>query len=126
MKYVPLFFFILFVIGCDAINPPHRRKHTYTMQEVMTDIVTDNRRYQAETITLKAKVAKVEPYTANKDGVWLFTNNDDPPTFDFKIVADRGYRVGHSYVFKIYIESVYRGTHYYSVESRTIDEDQER
>ena len=124
MKYAIPLFFTLFLIACDAINP-HSQKPTHTMQEVMTDIVTDNRRYQGETITLKAKVAKVTPHTANKDRIWLFTNNDDPPTFDFEIVADRGHRVERSYVFKIYIWRVYRGSHYYSIEALTVDEDDE-
>ena len=123
MKYAIPLFFTLFLIACDAINP-HSQKPTHTMQEVMTDIVTDNRRYQGETITLKAKVAKVTPHTANKDRIWLFTNNDDPTTFDFEIVADRGHRVGRSYVFKIFITRVYRGTRYYSVEALTVDEDE--
>ena len=125
MKYATLLFFTLFLIACDAINP-HNPKPTHTIQEVMTDIVTDNRHYQGETITLKAKVAKVTPYTANKDRIHLFTNNDDPPTFDVEIVADRKYRVGRSYIFKIYIERVYRGSHYYSVDARTVDEDKEK
>ena len=122
MKYATTIFFTLLLISCDAINP-HSQKPTHTMQEVMTDIVTDNRSYQGETITLKAKVVKVTPHTANKDKIWLFTNNDDPPTFDFEVITDRGQRVGRSYVFKIFITRVYRGTRYYSVEAVTVDED---
>ena len=82
MKFTTLLFFLLFLIACDS-------KSTHTMQEAITDIVTDNRRYQGETITLKAKVVKVTPHTANKDKIWLFTNNDAPPTFDFVVIADR-------------------------------------
>ena len=89
--------------GCESINPLSP-KTTHTMEEVVKDVSQLRRMYDKQTITIKATVKEVRPLTANEDEIKLVTNH---PIVDFTVITDRGYKVGRSYVFTIYIDSVY-------------------
>ena len=110
MQYVAIAAVLMMatLTGCEAINPLSP-KTTHTMEEVVKDVSQLRRSYDKQTITIKATVNEVRPLTANEDEVKLVTNH---PLVDFTIVASRGYKVGRSYVFTIYIDSVYHSLEY--------------